>query len=153
LDTKKVYYDTYFVFTVQEELGLRGAKPAAFGIEPEYAIVADTTLVDDLPNSNHLGTCVLGGGACVKVMDKSVICNPEMVDKLMALAKKKKIKAQLDVLRAGGTDAGEMRKSGRGAYTGGVSVATRYVHSPGEVCQISDIEDAGALMAAFVSTK
>ncbi|MCQ2551724.1 MAG: M42 family metallopeptidase [Clostridia bacterium] len=150
---KKVYYDTYFVFTVQEELGLRGAKPAAFGIEPEYAIVADTTLVDDTPNANHVGTSVLGGGAAVKVMDKSVICNPEMVEKIMALAKRKKIKAQLDVLRAGGTDAGEMRVSGSGVWTGGISVATRYIHSPGEVCQLSDIEDAGALMAAFAATK
>ena len=150
---KKPYYDTYFVFTVQEELGLRGAKPAAFGIDPEYAIVVDTTLVDDTPGANHVGTCHLGDGAAVKVMDKSVICHPEMVDKIMAIAKSKKIKAQLDVLRAGGTDAGEMRKNGNGVWTGGISVATRYIHSPGEVCQISDINAAAELIAAFTETK
>jgi len=150
---KKPYYDTYFVFTVQEELGLRGAKPAAYGIDPEYAIVVDTTLVDDVPGSNHVGTCYLGEGAAVKVMDKSVICHPEMVEKILDIAKKKKIKAQLDVLRAGGTDAGVMRKNGTGVWTGGISVATRYIHSPGEVCQISDIDEAAKLIAAFAQTK
>lgn len=153
MQMKKAYYDSYFVFTVQEELGLRGAKPAAYGIEPEYAIVVDTTLVDDTPKANHVGTCKIGDGAAIKVMDKSVICNPEIVEKLQALAKKKKIKAQLDVLRAGGTDAGEMRKSGTGVWTGGISVATRYIHSPGEVCQVSDIYAAADLIAAFASTK
>ncbi|MDO5331508.1 MAG: M42 family peptidase, partial [Bacillota bacterium] len=117
------------------------------------AIVVDTTLVDDTPGSKHVGTCRLGEGAAVKVMDKSVICHPEMVDKIMSIAKTKKIKAQLDVLRAGGTDAGEMRVSGNGVYTGGISVATRYIHSPGEVCQISDINAAADLIAAFVETK
>jgi len=147
------YYDTYFVFTVQEEVGLRGAKPASFGIAPEYGIVVDTTLTDDCPKANHVGSSVLGGGAAVKIMDKSVICHPEMVEKLLKLAKKNKIKAQRDVLRAGGTDAGVMRTSGVGVYTGGISVATRYIHSPQELCSISDIEECAKLIAAFASDK
>ena len=146
---KALSYDTYFVFTVQEEVGLRGAKPASFGIDPEYGIVVDTTLVDDIPKSNHTGTSVLGGGAAIKVMDKSVICHPEMVEALSAKAKSKKIKYQLDVLKAGGTDAGEMRKNACGVWTGGVSVATRYIHSPQEVCSISDINSCAKLLAEF----
>ena len=150
---KKAYYDTYFVFTVQEEVGLRGAKPAAFGIAPEYGIVVDTTIADDIPKSNHIGTSVLGGGAAIKVMDKSVICHPEMVEKLQALAKKKKIKAQLDVLRAGGTDGSEIRKSQNGVLTGGISVPTRYIHSPHEAASLKDIEACANLIAAFAETK
>ena len=118
------------MFTVQEEVGLRGAKPAAFGVDPQYAIVCDTTLTDDLPGTKHTGTSKLGSGASIKVMDKSVICHPEMVEALRKVAAKKKIKVQTDVLKQGGTDGSEMRKSASGVYTGGVSVPMRYVHSP-----------------------
>ena len=150
---KNPVYDCYFVFTVQEEVGLRGAQPAAFGIDPKYAIVCDTTLTDDIPNSKHNGTSVLGGGASIKVMDKSVICHPEMVDMLRKIAKRKGIACQTDVIKMGGTDGSPMRKNARGVYTGGVSVPTRYIHSPQEVCCAADVEAAGALMAAFAETE
>ena len=150
---KKPVYDCYFVFTVQEEVGRRGAKPAAFGIDPQYAVVCDCTLTDDLPWTRHTGTSKVGGGASVKVMDKSVICHPEMVAALKAVAAKKRIKVQTDVLTWGGTDASEMRKNASGVYTGGVSVPCRYVHTPQEVCSVADIESAGKLMAAFAETK
>ena len=149
---KKPVFDCYFVFTVQEEVGLRGAKPAAFGIEPDYGIVCDTTLTDDMPFSKHIGTTIPGKGASVKVMDKSVICHPEMVEALRNTAAKKKIPFQTDVIRMGGTDGSEMRKSAGGVWTGGVSIGTRYIHSPQEVCCISDVEAAGKLMAAFAET-
>ena len=150
---KKPVYDCYFVFTVQEEVGLRGAKPAAFGIEPQYGIVCDTTLTDDTPFSKHNGTSIPGKGASIKVMDKSVICHPEMADALRKTAEKKKIPFQTDVIKMGGTDGSEIRKSAGGVWTGGVSIGTRYIHSPQEVCNISDIEAAGKLMAAFAETR
>ena len=150
---KKPVYDCYFVFTVQEEVGRRGAKPAAFGIDPQYAIVCDCTLTDDIPWTKHTGTSKLDGGASIKVMDKSVICHPEMVAALKAVATKKKIPFQTDVLTWGGTDASEMRKNASGVWTGGVSVPARYVHTPQEVCSTADIEAAGRLMAAFAETK
>ena len=146
-------YECFFVFTVQEEVGHRGAKPAVFGIDPQYAVVCDTTYSDDVPGSKHVGTAVLGGGAAVKVMDKSVICHPEMVSALKAVAGKKKIPCQTDIIQKGGTDGSDMRKNASGVWTGGVSIATRCIHSPQEVCSISDIEAAGKLMAAFAETK
>ena len=150
---KKPVFDCYFVFTVQEEVGRRGAKPAAFGIDPRYGIACDCTLTDDLPWTKHTGTSKVGGGASVKVMDKSVICHPEMVSALKEIAAKKKIPCQTDVLKWGGTDASEIRKNAAGVYTGGVSVPCRYVHTPQEVCSEADIEAAGKLMAAFAETR
>ena len=150
---KKPVYDCYFVFTVQEEVGRRGATPAAFGVDPDYGIVCDCTLTDDIPWTKHVGTSKVGGGASIKVMDKSVICHPEMVAALKAVAAKKKIPFQTDVLNWGGTDGSEIRKNAAGVYTGGVSVPCRYVHTPQEVCSASDIEAAGRLMAAFAETK
>ena len=86
-------------------------------------------------------------------MDKSVICHPEMVAALKAIADKKKIAWQTDVLQEGGTDGTEMRKTAGGVWTGGVSIPVRYVHSPQEVCCTADIEAAAKLMAAFAETK
>ena len=78
--------DLYFVFTVQEELGLRGAKTAAYAIDPDYGIAVDVTVSADELGSKHSGSSRLGGGAAIKVMDSSIICHPEMVSKLSALA-------------------------------------------------------------------
>ena len=76
----KSEYDLYLVFTVQEELGLRGAKTAAYGIDPELAIAVDVTGAYDYPGAPKAGSAVLGGGAAIKVMDSSVICHPELVE-------------------------------------------------------------------------
>jgi len=141
--------DLYFVFSVQEELGLRGAKTAAFGIDPDYMFVCDVTHSDDFPKSLHVGSCKAGDGACIKVMDKSVICHPEMVKKLVELAKENNIPYALDVITAGGTDAGAVQTSLDGVPVCGASVACRYVHTPNEMCAISDVENCGKLMAAF----
>lgn len=141
--------DLYFVFTVQEELGLRGAKPAAFGIEPAYAVVCDVTPADDQLGAKHYGSTKLGGGAAIKVMDTSVICHPEMVKKLSQLAADKAIPYQTDVIGRGGTDAGPIHTSRSGVITGGISIPCRYVHSPQEMVGVSDIENCAALIAAF----
>lgn len=141
--------DLYFVFTVQEELGLRGAKTAAFGIDPDYGIAVDVTLSDDELNAKHLGSSVAGGGAAIKVMDNSVICHPEMVKRLADLAEAKGISYQRDVIRAGGTDAGAIHLNGVGVRTGGISIPCRYVHSPVEMVDRRDVEATAALVAAF----
>lgn len=141
--------DLYFVFTTQEEVGLRGAKTAAYAIDPDYAIVVDVTLSDDVPGAKHNGSSVLGKGAAVKVMDGSVICHPQMVEILTDLAQKKNIPFQTDVIRAGGTDAGAIHVSRTGVYTGGLSVPCRYIHTPTEMVQLSDVEACVRLAAAF----
>ncbi len=141
--------DLYFVFTVQEELGLRGAKTAAFGIDPDYGVAVDVTLSDDELNAKHFGSSVFGAGAAIKVMDNSVICHPEMVSRLAALAEEKGIAYQRDIIRAGGTDAGAIHLNGAGVRTGGISIPCRYVHSPVEMVDRRDVEATAALVAAF----
>lgn len=145
--------DLYFVFTVQEELGLRGAKTAAFGIDPDYGVAVDVTPADDELNPKHSGSSVLGGGAAVKVMDSSVICHPEMVKRMADLCEEKGIRYQRDVIRAGGTDAGSIHINGAGVYTGGISIPCRYVHSPVEMVDHRDVKDCAALVAAFAAAR
>jgi len=145
--------DLWFVFTVQEEVGLRGAKTASWAVDPDYGIVVDVTLSDDVPGAKHDGSSVLGGGAAIKVMDNSVICHPEAVKKLEILAKENEIKYQLDVIRAGGTDAGEIHKTHCGVVTGGVSIPCRYIHTPMETVDHTDVEACAKLIAAFAESQ
>ncbi|MEG1857140.1 MAG: M42 family metallopeptidase [Pseudoflavonifractor sp.] len=144
--------DLYFVFTVQEELGLRGAKTAAFGIDPDYGVAVDVTPSDDELGTKHSGSSHTGGGAAIKVMDSSIICHPKMVKQLSALAKAEGIKAQMDVIRAGGTDAGAIHTTRAGIYTGGISVPCRYVHSPVEMVDVRDVEACANLVTAFAKS-
>lgn len=144
--------DLYVVFSVQEEVGTRGAGPAAFAIDPEYALVADVTIADDLPGSKHTCSSKCGGGAAIKVMDSLVICHPQVVERLKALAQEKGIAYQLDVMSDGGTDGGPIHKSRAGVLTGGVSVPCRYTHCPQEVAWLSDAEDCARLLAAFLDS-
>lgn len=146
--------DLYFVFTTQEEVGLRGAQTAAYAIDPDYAVVADVTVADDLPGSKHTsGSSRCGGGAAIKVMDEDVICHPEMVAMLKALAEEKKIPFQMDVITDGGTDGGPIHKSRAGVFTGGVSVPCRSIHCPQEVAYLEDVEATARLLAAFGEKK
>lgn len=145
--------DLYFVFTVQEEVGLRGAKTAAWAVDPDYGVVVDVTDSDDVPGAKHDGSSVLGGGAAIKVMDSSVICHPEAVKKLEELAKAGEIPYQMDVIRSGGTDAGEIHRTRMGVVTGGVSVPCRYIHTPVETVDAGDVEASARLIAAFAESK
>lgn len=145
--------DLYFVFTVQEEVGLRGAQTAAYGVDPDFAVVVDVTGAYDYPGAPKAGSAVLGGGAAVKVMDSSVICHPKMVETLSALAVESEIPYQLDVLTRGGTDAGPIHRSRLGVVTGGISIPCRYIHTPTEMAELSDVEACVRLTAAFAQTK
>jgi putative aminopeptidase FrvX len=143
--------DLYFVFTCQEELGQRGAKTAAFSIDPDYAVSVDVTISDDTPNAIHNGSSVFGKGAAIKVMDQSVICHPAVVEQLKALAAEEGIPFQMDVIRSGGTDAGAIHVSKMGVYTGGISVPCRYIHSPVEMVETDDVEACVRLITAFAN--
>ena len=145
--------DIWFVFTVQEELGLRGAKTATWNVDPDYGVVVDVTIPDDIVGANHDGSTRLGGGAAIKVMDNTVVCHPMAVRLLEGLAKEKEIAYQLDVIRAGGTDAGEMHRSRYGVVTGGISIPCRYTHTPVETVAKADVESCAALVAAFAESK
>ncbi|MCI2105684.1 MAG: M42 family metallopeptidase [Intestinimonas sp.] len=145
--------DLYFVFTTQEEVGLRGAKTAAFAIDPDYAVVVDVTVAGDELGSKHEGSSSLGCGAAIKVMDSSVICHPQMVKKLDELARARGIQAQMDVISSGGTDGGSIHTTRMGVLTGGVSVPCRYIHTPTEMVDRHDVEACSKLIAAVIETR
>ncbi len=145
--------DLYFAFTVQEEVGTRGARTAAWALEPDYGIAVDVTDVDDNPGSAKNGTTKLGKGAAIKVMDSSVICHPAVVEKLETLAKENGIPVQRDIMRGGGTDAGPIHVTRTGVLTGGISVPCRYIHAPIECADLDDAEACVKLVAAFAETK
>ena len=142
--------DLYMAFTVQEEVGLRGAKTAAWQVDPETGIAVDVTDVDDTPGSEKSGTARLGKGAAVKVMDSSVLCHPDVVAKLEELARREGIPVPRDILRGGGTDAGAIHTARNGVRTGGISVPCRYIHTPAETASLADAEAGIRLAVAFV---
>lgn len=139
--------DVYFVFTTQEEVGLRGARTAAFSIEPEIAIAVDTTDTGDVPYAPKMAV-TMGGGAAIKVMDYSIICDVHIREGLKKLAQDNNIPYQLEIMTDGGTDAGSIHLSRGGIRTGGISIPTRYIHSVSEMASISDIKNCSALLKA-----
>ena len=145
--------DCTFVFTAQEEVGLRGARTAAWSIAPDYAVAVDVTDVDDTPGSERAGTARLGRGAAVKVMDSSVICHPAVVSALEEAAQTADIPVQKDIMRAGGTDAGAIHTTRLGVLTGGVSIPCRYIHTPVEMADLNDAKHCADLLLAFVCRK
>lgn len=149
---KSTNVDFYAVFTVQEEVGLRGARVAAHAIQPEIGIALDVTLANDLPGADtHQKISVLGGGTAVKVMDGSVICTPALVKFAAELAEKNEIKYQREILTAGGTDTAALQYlTGAGAQVTCVSTPTRYLHTTVETCNTADVLGGIALMKAII---
>lgn len=145
--------DLYFVFSSQEEVGTRGAKTAAWSVDPDYGVAVDVCGTDDMPGANHQVSALCGKGAAVNVMDHSVICHPEMVARLEALAQEQGIAVQRSVSRMGGTDAGPIHQTRAGVYTGGISIPCRYIHTPVEMADWGDVEACVRLTAAFASCK
>lgn len=141
--------DLYFVLTAQEEVGLRGAGAAAFDVEPDVAIAVDVTDTGDLPERKTPMAVDMGKGPAVKVMDRSVICTPAVCAALEQAAKDCGIATQREILQFGGTDTSALQKARAGVQAGAVSIPTRYIHSPSEMCAVGDVEDAAKLLARF----
>ncbi len=137
------------VFSTQEEVGLRGAKTAAFALEPDLGVALDVTLWGDTPEVK-LPALKLGEGPAVKIMDHSSISSPVVRDALFAAAKEAGVNAQREVLPFGGTDAGAIQGARGGVPVGTVSIPCRYVHSACEVIDMRDMEGALKLLDAFV---
>jgi tetrahedral aminopeptidase len=137
--------------TVQEEVGLRGARVAAGRVRPQIALALDICPADDGPGTptDAPGTR-LGRGAALRVADASAIGSTPLIDLLVSVAEERGIPWQVHVSDRGGTDAGAMQVAGDGALAACVSVPTRYVHSSVEACHPDDIEAAVALVAGFV---
>lgn len=149
---KKPAYDFYAAFTVQEEVGLRGANVSALEVKPDFGFGLDTTIAYDVPGSTPQERCTaLGEGAGIKIMDSSVICDVRMVDFMKKTATRNKIKWQPEILSAGGTDtAGLQRMVPGGSIAGAVSVPTRHIHQTIETCHKEDIQAAIDLLVACV---
>ena len=143
-------HDLYFVFTVQEEVGLRGAQTGAFGVDPDIGIAVDVTMAADTPEAYRLAM-KLGQGPCIKVKDGRMLAHPGLKDLLIETAEAKGIPYQLEVLDRGTTDAAAMQLSRGGVKAGCVSIACRYVHSPSEMVDIDDVENAVRLLLAVLA--
>ena len=144
------YNDVYFVFTVQEEVGLRGSTVAAERINPDLGIALDVTVAHDYPDAPE-GSNTLGGGTAIKVSDGSVICDEYLVEEMVKCCEENNIKYQLDVIDMGGTDAGAINKSNFGVRSAGISVATRYVHGPNAFVNMKDTEASIELLSKYVN--
>ncbi len=145
-------YDVYGVFTVQEEVGLRGANLAAHRINPDFGIGLDTTIAYDVPGAQPQEKITsLGEGAAIKIMDASVICDIRMVNFLKEIASNHSIKWQPEILSAGGTDTASLQKSGKtGAITGAISLPTRHIHQVIEMAHQDDIINCIRLLKSSV---
>lgn len=138
------------VFTVQEEVGARGAGRAAFGLEPDLALAIDVTLCGDTPQNKETQV-KLGDGPAVHIKDTGSLADPRVSHWIRQGAKKAKIPYQTSILERGYTDTYTIQTSGAGVPTGGISLPCRYVHTPSEMVDIRDIENAAALIVHLLS--
>ncbi|MFZ9236256.1 MAG: M42 family metallopeptidase [Algoriphagus sp.] len=147
---KNPAYDVYATFTVQEEVGIRGANVAAHQINPDFGIALDTTIAFDVPGAApHEKVTELGKGTAIKIMDAMTICDYRMVAFMKQVAGKESISWQPELLTAGGTDtAGVQRMGKQGAIAGAISIPTRHLHQVIEMAHKKDIADSIALLVA-----
>jgi endoglucanase len=147
---KKSPHEVYFVFTVQEEVGNRGAQVAAYGIEPDLGLAVDVTSTGDVPKTVNMDV-ELGKGVAIKVMDVKHIVPPEIKKWMVDTAEKHKIPYQLEVLTLGTTDSETMQLTRAGVPCGTVSIPTRYVHSVSETVDYNDVLASVDLLTALLS--
>ena len=152
LKGKEIPYDLYGVFTVQEEVGIRGANVSSLRVKPDFGFGLDTTIAFDLPGAApHEMITKLGEGTAIKIMDASTICDYRMVEFMKNTADKHKIKWQPEILTAGGTDtAGIQRMTEGGSIAGAVSIPTRHLHQVIEMAHKEDIQGSIDLLCACI---
>ena len=143
-------HDVYFVFSVQEEVGLRGAVTSAYGIQPDLGISVDVTGTGDTPEAHTLAVS-LGEGPAVKVKDGGMLAHPAVKDLLVGTAEELGIPYQLEVLERGTTDAMAIQVSRDGVPAGCLSIPCRYVHTPSEMVDHHDVLNAVKLLVALLS--
>jgi endoglucanase len=143
-------HEVYFAFTVQEEVGLRGARPAAHGIEPDFGIALDVTATGDQIKGPKMAV-TLGKGTAIKLRDNGLIVAPEVKDLMMNTAEKHHIPYQLEILDLGSTDAAGIQLSRAGVPSGCISIPCRYVHTVSETVDITDVQASVDLLAAILA--
>jgi len=144
--------DLYLSFSAQEEVGLRGARVAAYRIEPDLGFALEGTVCDDVPKKEDLSpTTELGKGPAISIMDRSFVADRRLVQLLVDLAKANGIPYQFKQPGTGGTDAGAIHLSKAGVPSVAVSVPSRYIHSPVSMASLNDFDHAVALMKAALT--
>jgi len=144
-------HEVHFVFSAQEEVGIRGAATAAFGIDPDVGFALDVTLSGDTPRRSTKMATALGDGPAIKVRDASFIADPRLVDWMVKTAEGAGIPYQMEVLEAGGTDGRAIQLTRGGVPAGCISIACRYIHSPSEMVDTDDVENAVKLLVQLLS--
>jgi endoglucanase len=145
-------FDLYAAFTVQEEVGLRGARVAAYSIAPDLAFALEGTICDDLPKKRDVSpTTILGAGPAITIMDRSVIADRRLVQLLVDTAEQNGIPYQFKQPGMGGTDAGAIHRTREGVPSVVVSVPSRYIHSPACLLSLNDFDSTVRLMRATLA--
>src|SRR4051794_5886150 len=148
-----IKYDVTLAATVQEEVGCRGAGPAAYAVEPDIAIAIDTTLAVDTPGvPEDERVTFQGGGVALTIMDSMSISHRPLIDNFEAVAQKRDIPHQLSILPRGGTDAAPMQRARGGYKAMTLSIPTRYIHTVTECIHKRDLQAAIDLLAAWLET-
>ena len=145
--------EIHAVWTVQEEVGLRGAGPAAYKIQPDIGISCDTTLCCQTPGvPAEQRITMMGEGVCLKIMDSSTIADLKVTESIEKVAKKQKIKCQRGILPAGGQDGAMIQRSRVGVPVGVFACPVKYIHTVTEMAHRGDIESYRDLLAAYLQS-
>ncbi len=142
-------HEVYFVFSTQEEVGVRGATTAAFGVDPEIGIAVDVTATGDTPKGMKMAVA-LGKGPAIKVKDSGMIADPRVVRWMADTAEQAGIPYQLEILEGGSTDARAMQLTRAGVPAGCLSIPCRYIHTPSEMVDFEDVQNAVRLLTALL---
>ena len=149
---KSTPHELYFVFSVQEEVGVRGATTAAFGLDPDLGLAVDVTGTGDTPRRSKVRMQVsLGKGPAIKVRDGGMLADPRVIDWMVRTAEQQSLPYQLEILEGGSTDARAMQLTRAGVPAGCLSIPCRYIHSPSEMVDYKDVQQAVQLMVALIS--
>ncbi len=142
-------HELTFVFTVQEEVGLRGAQASAYSVDAELGIAVDVTATGDTPESRMMAVA-LGQGPAIKVKDRGMLTHPGMRQWMVDTARKAGLPYQLEVLEMGTTDGMVMQTTRAGLPVGVLSVPTRYLHTPSEMVDYQDVQNGVRLLVALL---
>ena len=149
---KDTPHQLFFVFSAQEEVGVRGATAAAFGIDPDLGVAVDVTGTGDFPRRSKVRMEVsLGKGPAIKVRDGGMLADRRVVDWMVQAAEKLGLPYQMEILEGGSTDARAMQLTRAGVPAGCISIPCRYVHSPSEMVDYEDVQNAVRLLVELVS--
>jgi endoglucanase len=143
-------HSIYFVFSVQEEVGLVGARTSAYGIDPDLGIAVDVTGTGDTPEATPMAVA-LGDGPAIKIMDGGMLAHPAVKDLMIERAEAAEIPYQLEILRGGTTDALVIQVARAGVPAGCLSIPTRHLHTPSEIVDLNDVKNAVRLLVEILS--